>query len=160
MRTDLHLSPPFTLVSCFHCKIIQYGSNAKLMMILRLLFYWPYVRILGLPTADHQCGNFAVVKTWCMDSLILAQMYPLKSIPLPIHPVVKVKIECDIDIVIHHFDSSESGKPPLSTRVFKPSLPPSILPFWTPLLYALKLYVLFIHPLPNCAFPFFNVCVL
>ena len=47
-------------------------------------------------------------------------------------PVIKIKIELDIHIVIHLSDSSNGDEPPLSTPILKPS--PSSLgsPFLTP----------------------------
>ena len=82
------------------------------------------------------------------------------SSTLNIPPVVKVKVEPGLHTVIHLSNSSVGDEPPLSIIILKPSLSSLNSPFLTPLLYALNIYVLFLHPLPNPAFPFFNVYVL
>ena len=59
-------------------------------------------------------------------------------------PLVKVRIEPGLHIVIHNSDSSNGDEPHVSIPIPKPSYPPSVLPF-----LCLLLCLLFLHPMPN-----------
>jgi hypothetical protein len=37
--------------------LLQDGLNARFMIVLFVCCHWPWVRIIGLPTTDHLCGN-------------------------------------------------------------------------------------------------------
>ena len=140
MRKVLHLSLPFTLVSSFFYKIVQYGSNTRFMIVLRLCCHWPCVRILRLPTTDHECGNSALVNTRCIDSRILAQMYPLKSVPLSILPLpfwtflpwskLRLNLVYTLSNILLIPQLVMSPLYPL--RFSCHPLPPSVPPFWPP----------------------------
>ena len=77
MLTDLHMSLPFTLVSGSPTQMVQFGSNARFMILLPLCSPLPCVRILFLPTTNLRCGNLPLVNTGSMESLNLDTLHTL-----------------------------------------------------------------------------------